>query len=180
MRASFLKLLKQLKFSFLWSQTTVISDQFFKARCTPEGKSWTKFLAKQLAQPFPHVCGEFSVRNSPREAVRKISNYFLPREANSSLCAANMRIWLSQANRSSNKIAWHTHVTLKFAQPDSHVCRTQWGICLTRQKMSTEQVWYFPHGFARRIRRTRSPWAPGRTLEETAELPASRGILLSS
>ena len=52
--------------------------------------------------------------------------------------SANMRIWLNQANRSSNKIAWRTHMTLKFAQPDSHVCRTQWGICLARQKISNK------------------------------------------
>ena len=40
------------------------------------GKSWAKFLARQLAQPYPLVCGEFSVRNSPREAVGKIQNLF--------------------------------------------------------------------------------------------------------
>ena len=36
--------------------------------------------------------------------------YFLPREANSSAFAATVRIWLSPINRSSNKIAWLTHV----------------------------------------------------------------------
>ena len=46
---------------------------FPKARHAREGKSWAKFLARQLAQPYPLVCGEFSVRNSSREAGRKIS-----------------------------------------------------------------------------------------------------------
>ena len=32
--------------------------------------------ARQFAQPFPHVCGEIVVRNSPREAVRIKSNMF--------------------------------------------------------------------------------------------------------
>ena len=53
---------------------------------------------RRFAQPFPHMCGELLVRNSPRAAVRKKSNtfdIFLPREVNSSLCAAIVRIELN-------------------------------------------------------------------------------------
>ena len=56
-----------------------------------------------------------------------------------------MRIWLSQANRSSNKIAWRTHVTLKFSCLP-HTVRN-----LPREAKNIKQVWYFPHGLARRI-----------------------------
>ena len=38
------------------------------------GKSWAKCFARQIAQPFPLVCGEVLVRILPREAKSQISN----------------------------------------------------------------------------------------------------------
>ena len=72
-------------------------------------QTWRKELSKipcaagssAVSSHVPRIFGEkFASRG--REENIKLVWYFLPREANSSLCAANMRIWLSQANRSSN------------------------------------------------------------------------------
>ena len=62
------------------------------------------------------MCGKVLVRNSPREAVRIKSNMldiFCLHEANSSMCAAIVRILLSLINQPSNKSPLHSHVTSK-------------------------------------------------------------------
>ena len=72
-----------------WSRTKIIAADRLKCKLKLKerihfahsilnsiawGKSWARCLARQFAQPFPLVCGEILVRNSPLEAVRKIWN----------------------------------------------------------------------------------------------------------
>ena len=154
--------------SFFWNSSSFLPIRDLKARRTRWGKSWANCLARRFAQPFSHrVRGTFGEKLASRGREEKIKHvwYFSPREANSSLCAAIVRIELSLVNEACNKNTWHSHVTsvtseflpptpswtagvtwvchvflldawLNQAQLDSHDGRTHWGICLARPKKS--------------------------------------------
>ena len=81
-----------------------------------------------------------------------------------------MRICLSQANRSSNKIAWRTHVTLKVLMFAAH----------NEEFASRGKKYQASLIFSSQPREANFSPKICRTREETAELPATRGILLSS
>ena len=112
-----------------------------------------------------------------REDKIKYVWYFWSCEANSSRCAAIVRIDLHSVNQASNKIhsilmwlQWFKmgseeeiptpmmlHENAMYfigylidqAQLDSHDGRTPWGICRTRPKISN--VWFYPYSLARQI-----------------------------
>ena len=145
------------------------------------GKSWAKCLARRFAQPFPHMCGEIVVRNSPREAVRIKSNMFdifgLARQIPHCVRPSweSSWAWFDQA---SNKNTWHTHVTPAIQDGvegrNSDVTKvtcechaflldawlTKLNSILTMAAHNEEfasrgenikHVWFYPHGLARRI-----------------------------
>ena len=89
-------------------------------------------LRKELSKvPREAVCSAVSSRvrqsfgekfaSRGREDKIRHVGYFWPREANSSMCAAIVRIWLSLVNQPSNENALHIHVTSEFMMASGSV-----------------------------------------------------------
>ena len=148
----------------------------FKARC----KELSKLPCEEVCSVIPSCMrGNFGEKFAlwGREDKIKYVWYFWPCEANSSRCAAIVRIDRRSVNQASNKI--HAILTwlqwfkmgseeeiptpmmphengmyfigylIDQAQLDSHDGRTPWGICRTRPKISN--VWFYPHSLGRQI-----------------------------
>ena len=84
-----------------------------KACCTREKRAQQNASRDSLLSHFLLYAANFSENLRRLEEAHKHVSYFSPREANSTSFAAIVRIWLSLIHRSSNKIAWSTHVTLE-------------------------------------------------------------------
>ena len=78
----------------------------------PHELSWAKSREAVCSAVSSRVRRNFGEKFASRGREENIQHvwYFLPREANPSSFAATVRIWLGPINRSSNKIAWPTHV----------------------------------------------------------------------
>ena len=127
-----------------------------KARRTLKERAEQTASRGGLLKHFARVQGNFGeeLASGGREDKIKHVWYFWASEANSSLCAAIVRIKLSSVNQACDKILgilawlqwlkialeeetrrhwWHMRMP---AQLDSHEGRTQWGICLASPKLS--------------------------------------------
>ena len=98
---------KQYFIKFVWPKNNGRKQCFF---CLSGTRSKTP-VSSRVRRNF----GEKFASRGREENIQHVW-YFLPREANSSSCAATVRIWLSPIHRLSNKIAWPTHVTLELDQ----------------------------------------------------------------
>ena len=84
-----------------------------KACRTREERAQQNASRDSLLSHFLSSATNFSENLLRLEETNELVSYFSPREANSTSFAAIVRIWLSPIHRSSNKIAWSTHVTLE-------------------------------------------------------------------